>query len=374
MDRVDCIVIGAGVVGLAVARALALSGKEVVIVESSAEIGSATSSRNSEVIHAGIYYAEGSLKARLCVEGRNLLYDYCDRHAVPYSRCGKLIVATGADQRAGLERILARAHANGVHDLALMDRAGARALEPQLDCVAAVLSPSTGIVDSHTFMQQLLADAESAGAMLAVRSEVRAARIDGDAIAVDVVSGDGDQMTLLARQVINSAGLGAPRLARQFGGLPAAARPRPYFAKGNYFSLTGKAPFSRLIYPIPEAGGLGVHLTLDLGGQARFGPDVEWLDIDDERQIDYQVDQRRGDSFYASIRRYWPQLPDDALQPSYAGVRPKLGGPGTEADFRIEGPAQHGVAGLVNLFGIESPGLTASLAIARHVKEMLDAA
>lgn len=371
MDHIDCVVIGAGVIGLAVARAMAQAGHDVVIIESCTEIGSVTSARNSEVIHAGIYYPQGSLKARLCVEGRARLYRYCLDHAIAHARCGKLIVATDAGQEAQLTRILGHAGANGVHDMRRLDRATAQALEPALACAAALLSPSTGIVDSHGLMQQLLADAQAAGAVLALDSAVRAARIGSDGITLEIVSGDDEQTTLLAQRVINAAGLAAPRLARQFAGLPQAALPQAFYAKGNYFSLSGKAPFARLVYPVPEVGGLGVHLTLDLAGQARFGPDVEWLQIDDERRIDYRVDERRGDGFYASIRRYWPQLPDGALQPGYAGVRPKLSGPGGADDFVIAGPRAHGVAGLVNLFGIESPGLTASLAIAAHVRQLI---
>jgi len=367
MDSVDCVVVGAGVIGLASARALAMAGHEVVIVESQTTIGSGTSSRNSEVIHAGIYYPSGSLKAQLCVAGRQMLYRYCAEHNIAHRRCGKLIVAASAAQCEGLERIAARALANGVDDLQRLCAAEAIALEPQLACAAALLSPSTGIIDSHALLQQLLADAESAGAAIAFQSEVLAARCDGSGIALDVVTPDGGQTTLLAKRVVNAAGLAAPRLARQFAGLQQDGVPQAFFSKGNYFSLAGKSPFSRLIYPLPEAGGLGVHLTLDIGGQARFGPDVEPLDIEDERQIDYRVDAARADRFYASIRRYWPALADDTLQPGYSGVRPKLTQGGEDKDFVIQGPQQHGIDGLVNLFGIESPGLTASLAIGQQV-------
>lgn len=371
MDSVNCIVIGAGVVGLAIAREMAMAGHEVVIVEAQNAIGSITSARNSEVIHAGIYYAQGSLKARLCVEGRELLYRYCaDRH-IPHARCGKLIVATDVAQHARLDDIAARAAANGVNDLQRIDGVAARVLEPNLQCSAALLSPSTGIIDSHALMQQLLADAENAGAMLALQSEVTAASCEEDGISVEVSTAEAQPTNLLAKYVVNAAGLTATRIARRFNGFPAHAIPAQFFAKGNYFSLSGKSPFSRLIYPMPEAGGLGVHLTIDLGGQARFGPDVEWLDIDDDRQIDYGVDPTRCERFYASIRRYWPQLPDGALLPGYAGVRPKLTHDAQEVDFMIQGRAEHGVPGLVNLFGIESPGLTASLAIARHAVSKL---
>ncbi len=366
-ERIDCVVIGAGVVGLAIARAFALAGREVVIVEADNGIGNGISSRNSEVIHAGIYYRPGSLKAKLCVEGRVLLYRYCEERHVAHQRCGKLLVATSAEQAGRMQAIAAHAAQNGVHDLSAIDAAHARELEPALDCVGALLSPSTGIVDSHGLMQQLLADAEAHGAMLALQSRVVAARRTGGGIVLDVVTTDGDQMQLSAGLVINAAGLAAPRLARCFEGLAPEHIPTAYFAKGNYFSLSGKTPFSRLIYPLPEDGGLGVHLTLDLAGQARFGPDVEWLDVKDDRALDYAVDLRRSERFYASIRRYWPALPDAALQASYSGVRPKLTGTGKEEDFLISGPDRHGYAGLINLFGIESPGLTSSLAIAQYV-------
>jgi L-2-hydroxyglutarate oxidase LhgO len=372
MDRVDCIVIGAGVVGLAIARELAMAGREVVIVESQKTIGSGTSSRNSEVIHAGIYYAPGSLKAQLCVSGRQLLYRYCDEHHIPHARNGKLIVATSLEQCAGLDRILTRAKANGVNDLQNLSSAEAKAREPQLECLAALLSPSTGVIDSHALLTQLLADAESAGAVLALQSEVLAARLEQSGTILEVMTNSGEQTTLLANCVINAAGLAAPRLARHFSGLSQNLVPTAFYSKGNYFSLAGKTPFSRLIYPLPEAGGLGVHLTLDIAGQARFGPDVEWLDIDDDRQIDYRVDATRADRFYESIRRYWPALPDGALQPGYSGVRPKLTHGDDERDFIIQGRKQHGINRLVNLFGIESPGLTASLAIGRYVHALLN--
>jgi L-2-hydroxyglutarate oxidase LhgO len=368
-ERIDCAVIGAGVVGLAVARELALAGREVVVIEAATAIGTGTSSRNSEVIHAGIYYAPGSWKARLCVEGKQRLYAYCEERGVPYRRCGKLIAATSQAQHAALDVIAARAQQNGVDDLRRLSRDEARAIEPALECTAALHSPSTGIVDSHVLMHQLLGDAESGGATVAFGSRVVGGQVGAHEIVLDVQSGDGT-MSLAARDVVNAAGLHAPQVAATLRGLPADAIPKPFFAKGNYYSLAGRSPFSRLVYPVPEPGGLGIHLTLDLGGQARFGPDVEWLDIEQPEQIDFDVDPRRGDVFYASIRRYWPALPDGALQPSYAGVRPKIAR-GSEADFLIQGAAQHGVPGLVELFGIESPGLTASLAIARHVRELL---
>lgn len=367
MDKVDCVVIGAGVVGLAVARALALQGREVVILEAENAFGTITSARNSEVIHAGIYYPAGSLKAELCVRGKAMLYDYCASHHVAHRRCGKLIVATSEAQVATLDGIRARAAANGVDDLRLLSRAEAQAMEPQLQCHAALFSPSTGIVDSHGLMTALLGDAENAGAMLAVQSPVRAGAVTAEGIRLEVGQEDGGTTTLLASAVVNAAGLTAPALARRIDGMPADHIPPQYYAKGCYFTLSGRAPFSRLIYPVPEAAGLGVHLTLDLGGQARFGPNVRWID-----EIEYGVDPADGDGFYDEVRRYWPGLADGALQPGYAGIRPKISGPGEPAaDFRIDGPAVHGVPGLVHLFGIESPGLTSSLAIAARAAALL---
>ncbi|MBK9352096.1 MAG: NAD(P)/FAD-dependent oxidoreductase [Sulfuritalea sp.] len=366
MERIDCAVIGAGVIGLAVARVLAMRGREVLILEAESAFGTGISARNSEVIHAGIYYPAGSLKARLCVAGRALLYAYCAERGIEHRRCGKLIVASGEHQREPLVDIAARAGANGVDDLQWLTRDAARALEPALECSAALLSPSTGIIDSHGLMLSLLGDAERAGAVLALRSRVLGGRVSADGIRLDV-AGNGDGMSLLARGVVNCAGLGAQHLARALTGLPPHSVPPLHYAKGNYYALAGRAPFSRLIYPVPESAGLGVHLTLDLGGQARFGPDVEWID-----GIDYTVDPRRADAFYAEVRRYWPELSDGALQPAYAGIRPKLHAPGAAAcDFAIAGPRDHGVPGLVNFFGIESPGLTASLALAAHAAELL---
>lgn len=363
---IECVVVGAGVVGLAVARALAQAGREVVIVEAADAIGTGISSRNSEVIHAGIYYPPGSLKARLCVDGRHRLLAFCRSHGVAVQQLGKLIVATDDAQVAPLQALLARGLANGVDDLRLLSRDQALALEPDLRCVAALHSPSTGIVDSHGLMLALLGDAEAAGAALALGSPLLSAQVQGDGFQLTV--GGASPTTLSCRLLVNAAGLGAPGLAGRIDGLPAAHVPRGYLCKGHYFSLAGRAPFSRLVYPAPEAAGLGVHMTLDLGGQARFGPDVQWTDTED-----YQVDPRRADGFYAAIRRYWPGLPDGALQPDYAGIRPKISSPDDPAaDFRISGPEDHGIAGLVNLFGIESPGLTSSLAIADVVRQALE--
>lgn len=364
MDELDCAVIGGGVVGLAVARALALAGREVVVLEAEGAIGTGTSSRNSEVIHAGIYYPQGSLKASLCVEGKEALYAYAAERGVPHRRCGKLIVATSAEQVAQLEVIRAKAAANGVGDLVLLTAQQAVEMEPQLHCVAALHSPSTGIVDSHALMLSLLGDLENAGGMLALKSPIARAECGRDAIVL--VAEDGT--ALRCNTVVNAAGLLAPELARRFEGLPPAAVPTAYFAKGSYFTLSGRAPFSRLVYPVPEPGGLGVHLTIDLGGQAKFGPDVQWVQSAD----DLVVDPARGNGFYAEVRKYWPALPDGALIPGYAGMRPKISGPDEPArDFMIDGPESHGVRGLVNLFGIESPGLTSSLAIGRHVERLL---
>ncbi len=369
MDQVGAIVIGAGAVGLAVARALAQSGRETIVLEAQTAIGQGVSSRNSEVIHAGLYYAPGSLKARLCVRGKALLYAMCASHGVSHRNCGKLVVANSDGETSALRSLQDRAIANGV-PVHWLDAEQARALEPDLQCVAALLSPSTGIVDSHGFMLALQGDLEAAGGVVALGSAVDGARLgQGDQPHV-VQMADGTE--LAAPVLVNSASLHACALARRFDGLEPRFVPREYFAKGSYYALTGKAPFSRLVYPAPADAWLGVHLTLDLGGQARFGPDLEWLDVSRPEEIDYTVDPQRADSFYAEVRRYWPQLPDRALHPSYSGVRPKIYGPGQAApDFRVDGPSHHGVGGLINLFGIESPGLTSALAIAEHVGELL---
>jgi L-2-hydroxyglutarate oxidase LhgO len=364
MERVDCVVIGAGVVGLACARALALAGREVIVLEAAGAIGTETSSRNSEVIHAGIYYPPGSVKADLCVKGKTLLYRYCAERGVAHRRCGKLIVATAAEQVVALHEILAQAAANGVHDLRLLTADEAKAMEPALRCVAALHSPSTGIIDSHGLMLAYQGEAEDHGAVRALQSPVTGGATSADGITLDV--GGAEPTRILARTVINSAGLMAQRVAAGLRGFPQEKVPPCYFAKGNYYSLTSRPPFTHLIYPVPEAAGLGVHLTLDLAGQARFGPDVEWI-----TEIDYDVDLRRADGFYRAIRDYWPGLRNGQLAPGYAGIRPKLDGPGKPAsDFLIQGPGEHGVQGLVNLFGIESPGLTASLALAERVVQI----
>jgi L-2-hydroxyglutarate oxidase LhgO len=379
-DQIDVLVIGAGVVGLACARALAQAGLEVVIAERETHFGTGVSSRSSEVIHAGLYNAPGSLKSRLCVRGGRLLVDYCESRGIAHRLCGKLLVATRAADIPALQSLAARARDNGVQHLQWLTRAQATALESELECEAALLSPASGIVDSHGLMSALLADAQAAGALLAVTSGMASAQREGDGWRVATRSAGLDgEFELQARWIINSAGLDAQAVAAAMVGFPASAIPRRYLAKGNYFSLGGRSPFSRLIYPMPVDGGLGVHLTLDLAGQARFGPDVEWLS--DERsaqlpgaELDYAVDASRAAAFAREIRRYWPRLADEALTPAYSGIRPKLSGAGAASvDFRIDGPAQHGCHGVVQLFGIESPGLTAALAIAEEVAAIVGA-
>jgi len=366
MERVDCVVIGAGVVGLAVARSLAIGGSEVVVVDAAETFGTETSSRNSEIIHAGIYYPAGSLKAQLCVDGKQALYRYCEERGVAHRRCGKLIVATRESQLEALRQIEQKALGNGVNDLRWLTPEQVADCEPALHCVAALESPSTGLIDVHAYMLALQADAEAAGALFAFRSPVIGGHIDDQAIRLEI--GDDETMQLQARVVVNSAGLHAGKVASTIDGLPTNSIPRHYYAKGNYYSLAARCPFTRPIYPVPEQAGLGVHLTVDLGGQARFGPDVEWVDT-----LNYDVDPSRADAFYAAVRCYWPDLPDAALQPGYAGIRPKLQAPGeAPADFVIQSAETHGVNGLVNLYGIESPGLTASLSIAEEVAHRLD--
>ncbi|HNC52697.1 MAG TPA: NAD(P)/FAD-dependent oxidoreductase [Accumulibacter sp.] len=374
METIAAAVIGAGVVGLACARALALRGIETVILERNDAFGGETSARNSEVIHAGLYYPPASLKAALCVAGRRQLYDFCATHGVSHRRCGKLVVGTSAAQEDRLLALQQQGQLNGVEDLRMLSGPEARALEPELQCTAALLSPSTGIIDSHGLMLALLGDAEGAGASLVLHCPLRGGSIERTGIILE--SGGSESLRFRANMVINAAGLWAPEVAAALAGFPQSLLPINRHAKGNYYALTGRSPFSRLVYPLPEPGGLGVHLTLDLAGQARFGPDVEWLP-DPVRgkpigQLDYRVDPARADSFYSEIRRYWPGLPDSALVPAYAGIRPKVSGRDEPAaDFLIQGPAEHGIPGLVNLFGIESPGLTASLAIADQVAETL---
>jgi len=363
MEQVDCIVAGAGVVGLAIGREAARRGWETLVLEATEAIGTQTSSRNSEVIHAGIYYPAGSLKARLCVDGRDRLYRFAEAHHVAHSRCGKLIVATTAGQEPLLSAIAASARSCGVDDLIPLDAAQARELEPALNCTAALLSPSTGIIDSHGLMLALRGDAEEHGALICFNTSIVSGRIEPDRMILQTFDRtDGREYEIAAKRFINAAGLGANAIASRLHGFDACLVPQLFHAKGNYFSVTGKAAFSRLIYPVPEPGGLGVHLTLDLNGAMRFGPDVEWTET-----VDYRIDPCRAAHFYAEIRKYWPQLVDDSLKPAYCGVRPKLSQQGApNADFAIQGPEAHGVNGLVNLFGIESPGLTSCLSIAEH--------
>lgn len=364
MESIETVVVGAGVIGLAVARALANSGREVMLLDAADAMGTGISSRNSEVIHAGIYYPPGSLKARLCVAGRTLLYDYCRSRHVAFRNCGKLIVAVSDEDHDVLSGLKRRATANGVDDLAILKAADVATLEPELETCGALLSPSTGIVDSHGLMLALLGEAEAAGAWLALGAPVR--RIVAEENVLILTVGGRETMSLEARELVNAAGLGAQHLASVTTGLDPRHVPALHLARGSYFTLSGPSPFSRLVYPTPVAGGLGVHATLDLAGRCRFGPDVEWV-----RDIAYDVDPARARAFRDAVRRYWPGLPDGALAPDYSGIRPKLRTSG-DSDFRIDGPAEHGTGGLVNLFGIESPGLTASLAIARLVVRKLD--
>jgi L-2-hydroxyglutarate oxidase LhgO len=368
VERVECVVIGAGAIGLAIARALALEGREVVVLEKAGQIGTETSSRNSEVIHAGIYYATGSLKATLCVRGKEMLYRYLPEHGVHHTRVGKLIVATEPDQLASLERLEKKAPENGVNDLTWLDEKTAKALEPELNCHAALLSPSTGTLDSHGLMLAYQGDAEDHGAVIAFNSPVVAGWIEKDGFLLEV--GGAEPTHIKSRILVNSAGLWAQEVARAIEGIPPESIPQRYLAKGCYFTLAGKPPFQHLIYPAPEVkfASLGLHVTVDLAGQVRFGPDVEWVD-----KIDYDVPAERAAKFYETIRHYYPGLKDGTLHPGYAGVRPKLQKPGgPPEDFLIQGPAGHGIANLVNLYGMESPGLTASLAIAEEVLSRLD--
>ena len=364
-ERVECAVIGAGVVGLAIARRLALAGREVVVLEAETAFGTHTSSRNSEVIHAGIYYPTNSLKARLCVAGRKALYRYCAEHDVHHRRIGKVIVACDDSELPGLRKYQQQAQANGVDDLRGLTADELSELEPEVRCVAGFLSPSTGIVDSHGLMLALLGDAEDHGAALALASPVLAGKVADEGIALNV--GGAEAVTLKCDIVVNAAGLRAQEVGRSIDGMPAAAVPPTHYAIGHYYTLTGKAPFRRLIYPVARPDWLGVHVTIDLGGQVKFGPDLSWID-----GIDYRFDASREADFYRAIRHYYPGLQDGALQPGYTGIRPKIYGPGEPApDFVIQGPRDHAVKGLINLFGIESPGLTSSLAIADYVAELV---
>lgn len=365
----QAVVIGAGVVGLACAAELARRGLEPLVIERESLIGSHTSSRNSEVVHAGIYYPTDSLKHTLCIEGRRRLYAYAETRGLPIWRCGKLIVATTELEDEGLAGLMARAEANGVEDMRLMSGAQAMALEPALRCTSALESGSTGVVDSHAFMLALLGEVEDGGGALALETSVEAIDLDGPHI--EIFTGGVAPTRLRTPLLVNAAGLFAPEMVGRMDGY-GGRLVRPRLAKGSYFSCAGRAPFRRLIYPAPVDGGLGVHLTLDLAGAMRFGPDVEWLDETDPNRVDYNVDIRRADGFYEAIRRYWPGLPDGALSPAYSGCRPKLSGPGEPAaDFLIDDETRHGRHGLINLLGIESPGLTSALAIATRVADRL---
>jgi L-2-hydroxyglutarate oxidase LhgO len=365
-EKIDCAVIGAGVVGLAVARELALAGREVIVLEAEEAIGTHTSSRNSEVIHAGLYYPPGSLKARLCVEGKHLLYEYCRDRGVPFNQIGKILVAANDEEIGVLRSYTGKAAANGVHDLRWLSREELRELEPAVECISGFLSPSTGIVDSHALMLAYQGDAENHGAAVVFRSPVRAAQVTPEGIVLEV--GGSEAMSLLCATVVNCGGLFAQDVARAIRGLPAAAIPPQYFAKAHYYTLSGKPPFHRLVYPVASHAHLGVHVTVDMGGQVKFGPDVTWVD-----KVDYSFDATREPLFYEAIRKYYPGLKDGQLQPGYTGIRPKVSGPREAAgDFIVSGPAEHGVPGLVNLFGIESPGLTASLALAARVRALLE--
>tara|TARA_B100001123_G_C15328676_1_gene1030459 strand:- start:2903 stop:4021 length:1119 start_codon:yes stop_codon:yes gene_type:complete len=367
LERIHSVVIGAGVIGLAIARNLALSGRDVIVIEMAGQIGTETSSRSSEVIHAGIYYPLGSLKAQLCVEGRKAIYEYCDQYGIPYRRTGKLIVATQEYEKEALKKLQAKGLANGVDDLQWLDAADARAIEPALSCVAALMSPSTGILDSHAFMLTLQGEAESHGAIFAMYTKFLRGDVNEAGLRIRVGYEDGE-MELLCNELINAAGLAAQNVARNITGMPADIIPELYLSKGNYFTANGTSPFRRLIYPLPESAGLGVHLTLDLANNMRFGPDQHWVD-----SLNYDVDKDEIERFYEAIRKYYPKLCNDSLKPGYAGIRPKLQAPGTPpSDFLIQCEKTHGVKGLLNLFGIESPGLTASLAIAKEVQIRLE--
>ena len=365
METLDCVVIGAGVVGLAIARRLALAGHEVVVLEAENSIGNHTSSRNSEVIHAGIYYPTGSLRAQMCLAGKKLLYRYCPSRGVEHKRITKIIVATAEDEIPTLNKYKEQAERNGVDDLVWLEKAEVNAMEPNVVAVAGVLSPSTGIIDSHGLMLAYQGDAEAKGAALVFESPVLGGKITADGIELDV--GGKEPMQVRARTVVNAAGLTAPAVSRTIAGIPEASIPPQHFCKGHYFTLAGKAPFSRLIYPVGSGLWHGVHVTLDLAGGARFGPDLKWLD-----GIDYSFDEQRAASFYEAIRHYYPKLADGSLVPGYTGIRPKITAQGEPAaDFVIQGPNDHGIAGMVNLYGIESPGLTSSLAIGNHVARLL---
>lgn len=368
MEQADVIVIGAGVVGLAAARALAKAGRDVIVADSEAFPGSGTSSRNSGVIHAGIYYPKGSNKAHHCVAGKELLYSYIRERGIGYENCQKLIVASTDEDLDKLSAIRQKAKDNGVNDLQLISGEDARAMESELKGIGALLSPSTGIVDVHEYIHALIADIEDSGGAIALQNRIVSGNITDDGIELTFAAGT----SIKARTVINAAGIGAQSLAKKINGLNPTLIPTQYLAKGNYFTVSGPNPFKKLVYPVPVAGGLGAHFTRNMAGESLFGPDVEWIDRCDYNGIDYNVDAARADKFYGYIEKYWPGIRDHELRPAYAGVRPKLVGAGVpDGDFMIQGPSVHGISGLVNLYGIESPGLTSSLSIAEEVKAML---
>lgn len=365
MDKLDCVVVGGGVVGLSIARSLALAGREVVVLEAEDVIASHTSSRNSEVIHAGIYYPQDSLKARLCVAGKQLLYRYCEEHQVPFRRIGKLIVATNTDEQATLQKYVQLAQTNGVSDLEWMSAGAISVREPEIRSHAGLWSPSTGVIDSHDYIQALLADFECAGGSVVCRSRVSQINCNGEQRSVSIASDP--VYTVRYNVLVNSAGLWASHVADHVSGLSAENIPITYYSKGHYYSYQGRAPFNSLVYPVASGSGLGIHATCDLSGGIRFGPDTQWVD-----RVEYEFDDSRKDQFVAAIRKYCPGIDAEKLQPAYTGIRPKLSGPGeSTVDFVIQGESEHGVSGLVNLFGIESPGLTASLAIGEYVKNII---
>jgi len=362
MDKIETLVVGAGVVGLAIARQLALLGHQVVVAEAEKNFGSGVSSRNSGVIHAGIYYPAGSLKAKFCVAGREKLYEYARNRGIPHRQTGKLLVACNDAEIAKLASIKQRAEANGVSDLSDVDAHEAMRLEPELQCVAALVSPSTGIIDIHMLMESLIVDIEAHGGLIAYGNKIDRVEINGAGFRVFLEDGASFETS----HFINAAGLGAQALAGRISGYDAALIPKQYLAKGNYFGVSGAAPFSRLVYPVPVDGGLGAHFTMNMAGESLFGPDVQWLG--EGAAIDYAVDASRVDGFYISVSRYWPNVKQRELMPAYSGIRPKLAGKGMgDSDFTIHTSKDHGAKGLVQLFGIESPGLTASLAIAEYV-------
>jgi L-2-hydroxyglutarate oxidase LhgO len=364
MERADVVVIGAGVVGLAAARSLAMAGHQVFVADSESYIGSGTSSRNSGVIHAGIYYKKNSYKARFCVDGKNRLYHYLNHHNIAYKNCTKLIVATNNDELSKLEFIRVKALENGVNDLTLISGAHAKEIEPELSCVGALCSPSTSIIDVHEYLHSLVSDIEKYDGIIALHNKVHNGKVTSNGIVLKI-----NDAEILAKTVINAAGIGAQSIAHKIEGLASDTIPTQFLAKGNYFTISGKAPFSRLIYPVPVSGGLGAHFTINMAGESLFGPDVEWIENSDYDELNYFVSSERTEKFYGYIERYYPAIREKALRPAYAGIRPKVSSAGQQdGDFVIQGPKQHGVKGLINLYGIESPGLTSSMAIAEHIK------